>query len=254
MPATPREDRPAFPHERVNLLLGLVAIGALFLGVWQIRTLIKLPFTDTSSINTGTGEQNVNNSTIEGFEIEALKNKDTDGDDLSDYDEVYIYKTSPYLKDTDSDSYDDKTEVTTGNDPLCPKGQICGPQINKFSGDTPTTPNQPTAEQIRQFLKTNGATDESLAKYDDAALLKLYKEVAGSESLPAITNQPNNNSNSSTTNATTLQLTQEQKDAILKLSGTELRQLLIKSGADAAMLDKFDDDTVKSIVKQTLGL
>jgi hypothetical protein len=253
MPATPRDDRPAFPHERVNLLLGLVAIGALFLGVWQIRTLIKLPFAVNSSSNTS--EQNINSVIIEGSNVEALKNKDTDGDGLSDYDEIYIYKTSPYLKDTDSDGYDDKTEVTTGNDPLCPKGQNCGPQVNKLSGETPITPNQPTAEQIRQFLKTNGATDEILSKYDDAALLKLYKEVANSDSLSITTNQPSNESNSSATpNTTPSQLTQEQKDAVLKLSGAELRQLLINSGADATMLEKFDDDTVKSIVRQTLGL
>lgn len=252
MSATPRDDRSASPHERVNLLLGLVAIGALFLGVWQIRTLINLPFNANSPATTAS--QSINNAIMEGPDVEALKNKDTDGDSLSDYDEIYIYKTSPYLKDTDSDGYDDKTEVTTGNDPLCPKGQVCGPQINKLSGEIPAAANEPTAEQIRQFLKINGATDESLAKYDDAALLKLYKEVAGSDSLPVITNQPNNNSNSPVISSTAPPLTQEQKDAILKLSGAELRQLLIKSGADAAMLEKFDDDTVKSIVKQTLGL
>jgi hypothetical protein len=252
MSATPRDDRPAFPHERVNLLLGLVAIGALFLGVWQIRTLIKLPF--NTNLPVTTDNQNINNAIIEGSNIEALKNKDTDGDGLSDYDEIYIYKTSPYLKDTDSDGYDDKTEVTTGNDPLCPKGQACGPQVNKLSGETTTTPNQPTAEQIRQFLKNNGAIDEVLSKYDDAALLKLYKEVAGSDSLPVVTNQSNNNSNLPIASSTAPQLTQEQKDAILKLSGAELRQLLIKNGVAASTLEKFDDDTVKSIVKQTLGL
>jgi hypothetical protein len=249
MPTTPRDDRPAPSHERVNFVLGLVAIGALILGVWQIRTLIKLPFTDTSSINTSTGEQNVNNSTIEGSEAEALKNKDTDNDGLSDYDEVYIYKTSPYLKDTDSDGYDDKVEVTTGNDPLCAKGQTCGVKINSAVGETTAT-NQPTVEQIRQFLKTNGATDEVLSKYDDAALLKLYQEVAGNES-PTVTS---GSDNSTTSPTATVQLTQEQKQAILKLSGAELRQLLIKNGVDATTLKEFDDDTVKNIVKQTLGL
>ncbi len=58
-------------------------------------------------------------------DMEALKKKDTDTDGLSDYDELYVYKTSPYLKDSDSDGVEDKTEVFGGTDPNCPVGKVC---------------------------------------------------------------------------------------------------------------------------------
>ncbi len=43
---------------------------------------------------------------------------DTDGDGLSDYEEVKVYKTSPHHADTDQDGADDKTEIRIGSDPL----------------------------------------------------------------------------------------------------------------------------------------
>ena len=43
---------------------------------------------------------------------------DTDGDDLSDYDEVATYKTDPLKPDTDGDGVDDGVEIAIGSDPL----------------------------------------------------------------------------------------------------------------------------------------
>lgn len=43
---------------------------------------------------------------------------DTDGDGLSDYDEVRIHGTGPTFTDTDGDGYDDGVEVNNGFDPL----------------------------------------------------------------------------------------------------------------------------------------
>lgn len=48
------------------------------------------------------------------------KNIDTDGDGLTDYDEVKIYQTSPLKADTDGDSYGDGAELRRGYDPLGP--------------------------------------------------------------------------------------------------------------------------------------
>lgn len=44
-------------------------------------------------------------------------NPDTDGDGLTDGDEVYKYKTDPKLKDTDGDGYTDGSEVQKGYNP-----------------------------------------------------------------------------------------------------------------------------------------
>jgi hypothetical protein len=48
-------------------------------------------------------------------------NPDTDGDGLSDGDEVHVYHTNPLLWDTDGDGISDGVEVRTGSDPLDPK-------------------------------------------------------------------------------------------------------------------------------------
>src|SRR5713226_7405609 len=47
-------------------------------------------------------------------------NRDTDGDGLTDGDEVNLYHTNPLLADTDGDRIPDGVEVRTGTDPLNP--------------------------------------------------------------------------------------------------------------------------------------
>jgi hypothetical protein len=48
-------------------------------------------------------------------------NPDTDGDGISDGDEVMIYHTNPLLADTDGDGIPDGVEIQTGTNPLDPK-------------------------------------------------------------------------------------------------------------------------------------
>ncbi len=240
---------PRLNPERLNLTLGLVALLALGLGLWQIRTLIYSPFVPPGASTTTVTPSA--SSGVEGTDVAALKARDTDGDGLSDYDELYLYHTSPYLKDTDSDGIDDKTEVQNGTDPTCAQGQTCTPTtLNGTGSATPglggTQP--PTADQIRAFLKNNGATDQQLSKYDDATLLKLYTEVAGTTAVPAPT------SSTTTQPATTkLSLTPEQKAKLLSLSGAELRALLKQSGVPEAQLNQFDDATLQALVKQVVN-
>ncbi|HBU27729.1 TPA: hypothetical protein DEB00_01265, partial [Candidatus Uhrbacteria bacterium] len=40
--------------------------------------------------------------------------------------ELNVFRTSPYLADSDSDGFDDNQEIKSGNDPNCPVGQDCG--------------------------------------------------------------------------------------------------------------------------------
>lgn len=57
--------------------------------------------------------------------MRELKLKDTDHDGISDYDETYVYKTSPYLADSDSDGASDAEEIAKDGDPNCPEGKNC---------------------------------------------------------------------------------------------------------------------------------
>ncbi len=49
--------------------------------------------------------------------VSAFQEKDTDGDGLSDYEEIYDYGTNPKVKDTDGDGESDKAEIEANSDP-----------------------------------------------------------------------------------------------------------------------------------------
>jgi hypothetical protein len=62
--------------------------------------------------------------------------RDTDGDGLSDHDELNTYATSPYLPDSDSDGIADGEELKQGKDPNCPEEKTC---TTGFSAAPPST-------------------------------------------------------------------------------------------------------------------
>ncbi|MFH1111794.1 MAG: hypothetical protein V1712_01850 [Patescibacteria group bacterium] len=237
-------------ERRVYIALFLVSIIALILGFWQITNNIRLPFilpAVSPSANTNS------DLTISDDQL-VLKNKDTDLDGLSDYDELYIYKTSPYLKDTDSDGYTDDTEIKTGNNPNCPTGQTClvAPANTEGAALAPRT----TAE-LRALLKQQGVSDEQLASLDDATLLEVYNEIiSGTSTTGQATNgsEPANTNSESASDTTKPNLTEEQKIILREMSGVDLRAYLKQSGVEAKVLDSMDDNTLKTLINQTLGL
>lgn len=175
------------------LLVGVVTLG---LGFYKVRSQIVRPF--EAQISRAQSDQLAQffEQQKEQEDIEALKKKDTDGDTLSDYDELNVHKTSPYLKDTDSDSYDDATELKSGHDPNCATGKTCfAPVAATNPTETGTTSGQAggadtvsaleadlkkleslTPAQVRELLKKQGFTDTDLAEVDDESLLGLYRE------------------------------------------------------------------------------
>jgi outer membrane protein OmpA-like peptidoglycan-associated protein len=71
---------------------------------------------------------------------EELKARDSDGDGLSDYDELYTYNTNPLSPDTDGDGLNDADEVRTyETDPLNPDtdgdGLNDGDEVNAHETD-----------------------------------------------------------------------------------------------------------------------
>jgi len=142
------------------------------------------------------------------LELEASRTKDTDGDGLVDYDELYVYKTSPYIADSDSDGFDDKQEVFSGNNPNCPMGKVCGFTRGSLEevGDSESVEDlieglggeallgvgdvsleseedvaaffqQATMEQIRAALISAGMSKEELDQIDDEMLQAFFSGV-----------------------------------------------------------------------------
>lgn len=169
----------------ILLFVGLFGAG---FGIWHARHTVVDAFAPKPS-TFKTLDQ------IEEERLAGLKLKDTDGEGLSDYDETYVYHTSPYLKDSDGDGTEDKTELAKGTNPNCPEGKDCGPigsglvPLTDGSVDA-TTDLEPTDDetqfvdamlnpspaQVRAFLLESGASQEDIDKIDDATLMQMYQE------------------------------------------------------------------------------
>lgn len=127
----------------------------------------------------------------------ALKARDSDEDGLNDWDELNVFHTSPYLKDSDGDAVSDRDETLAKSDPNCPRGSVCsgGPVADVTATGTagglfsdltppaaePTAPpdlNNLSAGQIRELLLSTGqVTEDQLKQVNDATLMQLYQET-----------------------------------------------------------------------------
>jgi hypothetical protein len=190
---------PAFSFERkVGVLLVLIlGVGGIILGSMYTWQNLRRPFYDVLYYS---GESMLPLAQREAAEIEAQKDLDTDGDTLSDYDELYVFKTSPYLTDSDSDGQDDAEEIAAGLDPNCPTGQECGYYFASADNNTSAQGiadnlpgsnldfsnvdmNDPesltnyfasmTADQVRDILLDAGVAPESLEELTDQEIMAL---------------------------------------------------------------------------------
>lgn len=239
-------------NERIRLALGGVAIVGLVFGFWQLKTSIGLPFAVLLPPENTTAATQADTTADEA----VLRAKDTDGDGLSDYDELAVYRTSQYLKDTDSDGTDDKSEIAKGTDPNCASGSTCTPVAalrdstgTKPAGEESAGSTPVTAESIREFLRKSGVSEAEIAKYDDATLLNMYQEVSAE---PTVGAEAAEAGSGEAGTGSLVTLTPEQKLALSKLSISELRDFLIKGGADKATLDQIDDATLKALVQDAI--
>ena len=108
------------------VLLAFLGIGGLVFGFRSFGANLNRPI-HQQIVDNFTGEEYLSPDQKLSKEREKQRKQDTDFDGLNDYDELYVYRSSPYLKDTDSDGLDDKIEVFAGQDPNCAEGKDCGP-------------------------------------------------------------------------------------------------------------------------------
>ena len=151
-----------------------------------------------------------------------LKSKDTDTDGLSDWDEMNLYKTSPYLADSDSDNINDYEEVKKGTDPNCPTGQDC-------SGATTQSEDLMSENQALESLLNQGV-DQNITSTVTPGL------------------EQSNTSSS---------LSAEEKEALKNILGDSkdpavLRNFLLASGADKAYIDSLKDEDLQLVINEIL--
>lgn len=173
-----REQKAAFG------LLIVLGISGLILGSVYFKNRVHLSLAVIKNVNRF--------ALSEDGSAMSLQAKDTDQDGLSDYDELYFYNTSPYIEDTDSDGELDKEEIDKGEDPNCPKGEICGGALRqeiKTSFGSIKPPDELEIEnpldairdldasQLRSLLRESGMTPDMLDQISDQELESMYKKT-----------------------------------------------------------------------------
>lgn len=194
------------------VLLSLCGLLALGLSIYRVQATIREPFlVDKETISAS--KQAIG---ITPQEEEAKqKRTDTDGDGLSDWDEVNTYRTNPNLRDTCGDGIPDNIRVLTGQNLQCsvihteaaPAGSASGtlqtvyPEFDASVLNTPSVPVLPSGGQtvpspqqqaIQQMLPRDpaairaalkGKVDQAkLDALSDADLLNLYDQAIAVQS------------------------------------------------------------------------
>ncbi len=121
----------------IVLALSVFSVAAIFFGFWKINDSIYSPFYlgekfEAEETITKTGPTNC--SGLYCVDETEAKSKDSDNDGLSDWEEINIYLTSPYLEDTDGDGISDLDEILGGTDPNCPEGKDCSTTLVDYYG------------------------------------------------------------------------------------------------------------------------
>jgi hypothetical protein len=210
-PLNSQEAKPNFwqslEHSQKIALIVLAVFVLLIMVAWSIQFRRSL----TSSLEYK-GDDSQQALTENGAnQANDLKNKDTDGDGLSDWDELNIYQTSPYLEDSDSDGIKDGDEVKAGKNPNCAEGEDCAGQsatadlsggkvavpviaselnigdvLDEVNLDSSGIKNQADLDKVlagqadaatlRDVLIKSGIKKADLDKISDADLLKSYQD------------------------------------------------------------------------------
>ena len=197
------------------ILLLFLGLGGLFLGFKSFGANIRRPFEIQFAKMASVAPEYLTIEEEEAKEMQAMKERDTDEDGLTDYDETFVYKTSPYLADTDSDGFDDKTEIFSGNDPNCPVDKDCAALVD-------------TAQAAGNLQAVEFELPEPIIP---AGLLF----------------------NTSPTANLQFDSVDEIKDYFLQLSPEELRAALLSSGMSQEQIDQIDDHTLRDILVDAMS-
>jgi len=205
-------------------------------------------------------------------QLENLRELDTDEDGLNDYDELYRYKTSPYIQDSDSDGRADNIEVEEDTDPNCPEGVVCDRTAFATNTETETESNESTGsdeidvtnlsvEELRRIMIDAGAPEDQVYQIPEEDLRATYEEILAQEGVDVDTDSGQIPSEDSTGLSDLIEEEEGGSDSILSnldyetlfnLPPGDIRQLLIEGGVPADELAEIDDETLVQVYQQSL--
>ncbi len=207
-------------HQKLTIaIVAVIGVTTIIFGILSLHKAINVPFyRQPSAVVFKTEEQ------LQKEQIEALKTKDTDHDGLSDYDELYIYRTSPFLEDSDSDGISDKAEIERGTDPNCPEGKTCRvPRTTQVAGET----GGQTGSAANPSTPATGTTESP----SGAQAIQAFTEAFGD--LDTLTPEI-------------------VRVKLAAMSTADLRAFFVKLGIPEAAVAKADDATLRQLVLDTL--
>ncbi len=214
----------------IIFLISLCGFSSLVLAGWLITNGITSPFKVDIKQIAATA------SSTDPAITDALKQKDTDGDSLSDYDEVYTYNTSPYLKDTDGDGIPDGSEIKKGTDPNCKTGETCR-TIRLINPDTKLSDLLPefspanqslkdaTLKEFRGILLQSGMDQATLDDLSDDTLLVYMDAIVRAADL------------------------QSEPIDVDSLSEADMRTFLVQAGLKESEVNRLPPSDLKDLIK-----
>ncbi|MFH1146052.1 MAG: hypothetical protein V1707_03775 [bacterium] len=248
MEVIPRQTKGVNERERKALIwtLGVVSVVVFIVAIINLKQSIAKPFAFEQALEQPDSELTpselpVDPSQLSDQQIAVLSKQDTDGDGLSDFEELYGYKTSPYIEDTDSDGVSDGAEVKANSDPLCPAGKNCFDMATGSVTAEEQNIEQPdkdyrnlTVTEIKELLIQSGASAESVNKLSDEQLVENYKKAfdqlagqtaAGQGILP---------------------------DDLSKATPDQIKMFLKAQGATDEQLKAYNDEQLQKLFQETL--
>lgn len=218
-------------------LLSFIAVLTVFLGYQQIKQTIYSPFIYQK------GSEPKNQKEAEEIIFNSLSQQDTDQDGLSDFEESFIYQTSVYIVDSDSDAFSDKEEIDAQSDPLdsksTPYHKIINKQESEVSGLEKNfeQPSFLSVSEIKELLINEaGISQEIVDKLDDKMIIKLYNETEQETGI----------------DLKNLKAPEDLTRQFSDLEILQLREILIQQGFDPTIINSLDDETLESALIQIL--
>jgi hypothetical protein len=240
-------------HKKEKTVIGallFVGMATLILGFLNINKSIYAPFSQDRNFHIKTPEE------LEQERVQKLKETDSDKDTINDYDELYVFRTSPFLEDSDSDGVPDNKEIAMGTDPTCAQGKTCR------QARTTNTPQQ-SAFVSGQF-DNNVAAMNTAEQRASALAAEAGKAGAGTVASEPVTAPPAKSDVVETTEdmnrlitetfGDVSKLSSEQfKAKVEGLSSLQMRQFMARLGIPKETLDKAGDVTLREIINEALG-
>lgn len=179
-------------------ILAPCAVMTLVLMVVSLQASVRMPFRAPKALLKQSEQLLAQQRALAEQNQQRAASKDTDGDGLTDDDELRTFRTSPYLTDSDSDNVQDGDEVRVGTDPNCPPERDCYgyagtnpdavPQLVAPAAPTstvglgglevPKPPEEVTPVEIRRYLVRNRlAVPQQVDALSDEAVIELYRRA-----------------------------------------------------------------------------